>query len=123
MFQKILHQIRRKNIHSVFSYDVFIVLCRYLRVYCKLRQNAVFNLQSFCQTKKLLFLSGALTLPGPVRNLRASLVTNHSVTLMWDPSPEEDNVQQYDIFYKELQDNSNSASLFQGNTVSQEAAP
>ena len=58
-----------------------------------------------------------MNLPGPVGNLRASLITNHSVTLMWDPNDKSDNVVQYDIFYKEIYNNSNQANLFLGNTV------
>ncbi len=61
---------------------------------------------------------GSTKFPAPVKNFHAVFVGDDSVTLEWDAVKmvEEDNqVQQYEVYYKELMDNSSSADMFSDN--------
>ena len=78
------------------------------------RQCQVFGLRLNIVNK--LDFSGSLTLPAPPSNLRATSITNNSITLMWD-ALEDKRVKQYEVYYKQLYNNSNSAELFDGNEV------
>ncbi|TRY80837.1 hypothetical protein TCAL_04329 [Tigriopus californicus] len=58
---------------------------------------------------------GSLDLPEPVFNLHALFVGNDSVSLEWDHYNETGDITQYEVYYKMLQNNSNSPNIFTGN--------
>lgn len=60
---------------------------------------------------------GSLDLPEPVFNLHALFVGNDTVSLEWDHYNETGDITQYEVYYKMLQNNSNSPDIFTGNQV------
>ena len=57
----------------------------------------------------------------PVENFHATFVADDRVTLVWDPVkklPDEQKIDQFEIYYKRLQNNSSPASAFEHEAVS-----
>ena len=68
---------------------------------------------------------GVTTLPMPVENFHATFVEDDRVTLVWDPVKKfpdnfagEQKIDQFEIYYKRLQNNSSPASAFEHEAVS-----
>ena len=59
---------------------------------------------------------GVVNLPQPVQNIHATFVTDDRVTLVWDPIKEK--IEQYEIYYKKVLNNSSPASAFEHEAVS-----
>lgn len=60
---------------------------------------------------------GSLTLPSAVKDFRAVFVGDDRVTLEWDIAKSK-NVKQYEVYYKEVMNNSLAVDLFADNKVS-----
>ena len=61
---------------------------------------------------------GSTTLPMPVENFHATFVADDRVTLVWDPVKDMKTVDQFEIYYKRLLNNSTPASAFEHEAVS-----
>ena len=59
---------------------------------------------------------GVIDLPSPVQDFHATYVDDDRVTFVWDPI--ETNIDQYEVYYKKLQNNTNPASAFEHDAVS-----
>lgn len=57
---------------------------------------------------------GVSALPNPVQNFHATLVDDDKITLVWDPN---ENSDQYEVYYKKLENNSSPASAFEHESV------
>ena len=54
----------------------------------------------------------------PVENFHATFVEDGKVTLVWDPIENAQTIDQYEIYYKKLGNNSAPASAFEHEAVS-----
>ena len=61
---------------------------------------------------------GSTTLPAAVENFHATFVEDGKVTLVWDPIENAQTIDQYEIYYKKLGNNSAPASAFEHEAVS-----
>lgn len=58
---------------------------------------------------------GVSSLPSPVHNFHATIVEDDKITLVWDPTEGSD---KYEVYYKQLENNSSPASAFEHESVS-----
>ena len=58
---------------------------------------------------------GVDQLPGPVQNFHATYVDDERATFVWDPV--EDTADQYEVYYKRLENNTTPASAFEHDAV------
>ena len=59
---------------------------------------------------------GVIQLPAPVQNFHATYVDNERATFVWDPV--ESKIDQYEVYYKKLENNTSPASAFEHDAVS-----
>jgi hypothetical protein len=60
--------------------------------------------------------------PSPVGNFHTIYIGDDRITLEWDAvkmAEKENAVMQYEVYYKELEDDSNAANIFGDNKVSE----
>ena len=70
---------------------------------------------------KRVFFPGVDKLPEPVTEFHASFISDSEVELAWEPvhmKDEDEQVDHYEIYFKELNNNSDSGSPFDHESVS-----
>lgn len=67
--------------------------------------------------------TGVGYLPGPVRDLKATKVSDREVTLVWQPPEKGTNITQYQLHYQSVDKHSASLAVYSLNNVSSRGCP
>ena len=59
---------------------------------------------------------GVADLPPPIKDFHATFVDDKRATFVWDPV--EAKIDQYEVYYKKLENNTSPASAFEHDAVS-----